>query len=378
MPACQSRTTPGESRHRTDPWAEIPLTQFDPSLVLGTGARGGEDLFGDVTDLATGPDGEIIVLDALNHTVRVFSSAGTELRRFGRKGRGPVEFESPIGIARVGIRLVVADSRLALLTLEGGDAGTNQSVNFGVYEDIQSVGPTVAILSRTTIDRASTATRIARQFAYDRIDVNDSGARPAPFFVLPDTIYRVGSYVGEALLGARPVVTVSPSGDIFFSRGDSLIVNVRRYSGDTARFFFAPTTPVPTSGRDFDDRVSRRMEIFSRVNQKVARKQIEAAFRDIPRAEYRPVIRSMIASYSGSLLIQRSDVTARPFLISGDRTSAEWDMLHFTGTPTARFNFPLGFEPLVFEGCTLIGRFTNDEGEVSVRVYNLPRAASCS
>ncbi len=59
--------------------------------------HGGEDdeevLFGLVTDLAMGPDGNIYLLDAQMMDIKVFSPAGKLLRTIGRQGEGPGEFQ---------------------------------------------------------------------------------------------------------------------------------------------------------------------------------------------------------------------------------------------------------------------------------------------
>ncbi len=59
--------------------------------------HGGEDdedvLFGLVTDLAIGPDGNIYLLDAQMMDIKVFSPAGKLLRAIGRQGEGPGEFQ---------------------------------------------------------------------------------------------------------------------------------------------------------------------------------------------------------------------------------------------------------------------------------------------
>jgi len=77
--------------------------------------RGGEDdeeiLFGLITDVAVGPDGNIYLLDAQLNEIKVLSPEGELLRSIGREGEGPGEFRNAqqfsflpdgnIGIAQV-------------------------------------------------------------------------------------------------------------------------------------------------------------------------------------------------------------------------------------------------------------------------------------
>lgn len=66
--------------------------------------------------------GEIYVADTSNNQIQVFARDGMWLRRFGRTGRGPVQFDFPYSLALRGERLYVADrenSRIQILTREG-------------------------------------------------------------------------------------------------------------------------------------------------------------------------------------------------------------------------------------------------------------------
>lgn len=77
--------------------------------------RGGEDdeeiLFGIISDVAVGPDGNIYLLDAQLSEIKVISPAGELLRTIGREGEGPGEFrgaqqlvflpDGTIGVAQV-------------------------------------------------------------------------------------------------------------------------------------------------------------------------------------------------------------------------------------------------------------------------------------
>ncbi len=67
-------------------------------LVIGTESRGEEDLFGEITGIAVAGD-RILVLDRRWYAVRIFSSDGEPLEKFGREGGGPGEFRSPTALA---------------------------------------------------------------------------------------------------------------------------------------------------------------------------------------------------------------------------------------------------------------------------------------
>lgn len=99
-------------------------------LVREIGGAGGSSRpdFFDVSDLALGPRGEILVLDEGAKSVLVFDSSGAFLRQFGREGHGPGEFVSPTRIRAEGDTVVVADwwqGRLTRFSVRGEVLGTS-------------------------------------------------------------------------------------------------------------------------------------------------------------------------------------------------------------------------------------------------------------
>lgn len=64
------------------------------------GADAGSDdaVFVDVNDVTTSPGGDIYVLDTGGRAVKVYGPTGRFIRRFGRSGGGPGEFQMPTSI----------------------------------------------------------------------------------------------------------------------------------------------------------------------------------------------------------------------------------------------------------------------------------------
>ncbi|HEX6644093.1 MAG TPA: 6-bladed beta-propeller [Gemmatimonadales bacterium] len=80
-----------------------------------------------VTSVALGDDGNVYVLDQGANHIRVFDSAGAELRTIGREGQGPGEFGRPYSLAWIGDTLAVLDpgnGRIELVTTDGRHAAT--------------------------------------------------------------------------------------------------------------------------------------------------------------------------------------------------------------------------------------------------------------
>ena len=67
-----------------------------PEPVLQIGERDGESpyLFSRVRGAVRVPDGRIVVLEGESLEIRVFGPDGTHHVSFGRRGDGPLEFES--------------------------------------------------------------------------------------------------------------------------------------------------------------------------------------------------------------------------------------------------------------------------------------------
>ena len=76
------------------------LWEFEPILELGGADDGAESFFSvPRAGVAFGPAGQIVVLDAGNKHVRVFSESGDFVRTIGREGEGPGEFRLPASLS---------------------------------------------------------------------------------------------------------------------------------------------------------------------------------------------------------------------------------------------------------------------------------------
>lgn len=88
----------------------------EPELVIGEdGAPEGE--FNRVIAALPLPGGELLVVDAGESAVKVFSESGEYRRTIGRQGEGPGEFRSIFWVELEGDTLVVNDVRIRRLTL---------------------------------------------------------------------------------------------------------------------------------------------------------------------------------------------------------------------------------------------------------------------
>ena len=80
------------------------------------------DEFGEVYDVALGPDESVYVADGMNNEVRVFGVDGVHRFTFGRSGEGPGEFARLYSVAWMGDRLLALDpeqGRISEFSAEG-------------------------------------------------------------------------------------------------------------------------------------------------------------------------------------------------------------------------------------------------------------------
>lgn len=70
----------------------LPLAEL---WRLGGESDADEEFFGVISDIAVAANGDVHLLDAQLHEVRVFDAEGGYLRTFGREGEGPGEFRRP-------------------------------------------------------------------------------------------------------------------------------------------------------------------------------------------------------------------------------------------------------------------------------------------
>lgn len=75
------------------------MPSASPAVTIGVAEAIEEQLFGEITDVELLEEGDIAVLDALSHDLRIFSADGKFLQRLGGAGSGPGELRSPQALA---------------------------------------------------------------------------------------------------------------------------------------------------------------------------------------------------------------------------------------------------------------------------------------
>ena len=105
------------ARDRTAEWRLEPT----PMLAIGGVEAEGAASFSNVAGVVRLSDGRVVVGDASTNELRVFDQAGDFVRKLGRKGRGPGEFDGLFKLVRVADTVGAVDraGRLQLFAPDG-------------------------------------------------------------------------------------------------------------------------------------------------------------------------------------------------------------------------------------------------------------------
>ena len=133
-------------------------TPWQLEEVLRIGSAESTDLVSSVMDLAIGPDSALHVAQAMEPSVTVFSLDGQVLRRIGRAGRGPGDFELLArGVGWIGDTLWVADlNRIQLFTTDERVPAQVIQFSRSVPEEGSRLGPGRMLSDGTLIGRRRT------------------------------------------------------------------------------------------------------------------------------------------------------------------------------------------------------------------------------
>ena len=133
-------------------------TPWQLEEVLRIGSAESTDLVSSVMDLAIGPDSALYVAQAMEPSVTAFSIDGQVLRRIGRAGRGPGDFELLArGVGWIGDTLWVADlNRIQLFTTDERVPAQVIQFSRSVPEEGSRLGPGRMLSDGTLIGRRRT------------------------------------------------------------------------------------------------------------------------------------------------------------------------------------------------------------------------------
>lgn len=352
-------------------WSPEEVPRAIQELAIGA-AEGAEELqFGRIGGLDVDDDGTIYVLDQQAQEVRVFDSAGTHLRTFGRRGSGPGEL-SP-GAAGVflgpGDTVLVSDVMLQRVTRfhrTGAEAGSFPlRIEDGVpIRYVHAPGNRIAYQARRYVAPGSTE---PTDPGPDVLVVRDaSGASTDTLAELPagESFQFGGGGPRLRFFAAEPVWTLTESGRLVAGRSTEYRLEVRSPDGRLERVITRPYTPQAVT--EADRRVVlegvREMLRAQGVPPQVAGPMLDAA----TFGESYPAYGAILAGPEESLWLQRNR-TAAELTEAGsdgfdlmDLGSPVWDVFDRQGRYLGAVAFPEGFTPMRVRGERFYGMLRDE------------------
>jgi hypothetical protein len=347
--------TPAGAQQVTKLPAQDKLLSGKPVTQFSIGAEDGEDweLLSRVTQVAFDKEENLYVLDGGNNRVLVFNPQGKFVRKFGKKGGGPGELMSPVGIAvttagevavtdlgRPAVSLFKKDGTfIKNLTLgedfgfpvptQGTYAHPNGGVVVRTMPPIMRRGSPDEIATRTMTGRKSpltwftTDSKTTQLFNIPQPDitpkVQDSGAGNGQRQIAVRV--QIPAFTPATLWGVLPNGTVAINNDVGYN------IEVAR-NGKVERVIQRPFNARKVTEADKNKERARRREqmqsgrgnmVFSTQERRnggpargstsvggtVPKEELDRMMSELQFSEYMPVVTGMYVDPRGRMWVQR-------------------------------------------------------------------------
>jgi hypothetical protein len=345
-----------------------PQVRLERLLSLGGDNARRETAFADVADIAAAPSGDLYVLDAGDKSVRVFNAAGRLVRRFGREGGGPGEFNLPIAL-RVDSLVAVSDlgqQRMSYFSLDGRHVRTvRNQVPGGVsllrviplrYGRVVGVTPaSLGVRPGGTGHTGSPYSAVVVAGPGGALDTLLRAHSGVAIFHPRQEQVPFGTFDTHAGRGGAHAVL----GDSILAAADGYTGEVRWYRADRQGLTLIRTRQLQSRSRPVGADDVRRIE-----------RDLYAQYADLPRGlVVEPPPRVSIATQAlfapdGSLWIRNT---------AGRGVSHVWTVFDTAGNVSIRLSLPQGFDLQHVRGDRLYGVARTENDAPVVQVYRMVR-----
>lgn len=350
---------------------------LDPVPTLDVGRAAGEDpyLFARIGAASLLPAGELLVAETRAVELRVFDSTGRFVRRLGRKGSGPGEFQAmswvgvdPAGVASVFDASTRRLTRLAatgeverVTSLPGAGGGTVA----GVFRD-------GSLLMRRFPNLSEDLSQVPTGLVRDSLELmvvaaDGSGETPIARVPGPENVRAVGRVVSQdqAPFGRRTVIAAGDS-TFFVATQDSYEIRSYHQTGGLRSILRRRVPP-----RRVDDAARARWrqqhaERLERLKGRPVPPEVTqvAEYDRLPEAF--PALGELALDRSGRLWVE----DYRPFPAEDSVTT--WTVFGPTGALEARATLP-NLQILEIGAEHLVGVWRDQDEVPHVRVYRIVR-----
>lgn len=350
--------------------ASQPTFRLQRVAAIGGDAAEEHSAFMEVAGIAVSEAGEIFVLDGGTRSVRVFDARGRFLRRFGRQGGGPGEFQVPGKITVDSVVRVseLAQRRMSVFAPDGRHLRTDASPMVGEIAVVNVVALRHGYALGTVPGRLTVSVgSAARQgTSFETVVVLSPGGEP-------DTLLRMHSgftayHPRDAPVPFGMIDSHAGRGGAVAVLGDSVVAAADGYAGSVRWFRAGPaglallrTRQLPSRSRPVTDGDRRRME-----------REIRARSPGLPRrlvVEPPPhvsIASQALFSAEGFLWIRNT---------AGRGHAHVWTVFDPQGKIASRLELPAGFDLRFVRGDLLYGVARTASDTPVVHVYRLRRAS---
>ena len=294
-----------------DRWLDA---DFEELYRVGSMQGGDWDTFGRIATVAFDATGNLYLLDTQAAGISVVGLEGNLVRRFGRVGEGPGEFD---GDAAPMLKLTILnDRRIAVF-----DAGLRAFVLFGSDGDFERNVPlggafwvTIPGLQADPAAESVISTGEVRHF-----DAPESSHRPVMRYVLSgdevlhDTVAMGWKPLGDPeAFAPRLRAGVLPDGGVAFTDSSGYAIKITAHGRGVERILTRPLRPDPVTDGMKAAYIERQLEALQtsveRASDAMERAMAEFRRGQLEAMEYYhevPVVRSLRTSWQGTIWVRR-------------------------------------------------------------------------
>lgn len=350
--------------------AQSPATwtlDTKPVVALGNDPGGATDVFSVVTGATLLPNGNILVGDRAEFTMRIFTPTGKQVAQFGRKGRGPGEVSYLARLYRCGDKVFAFDidpNQVSVFTL----AGTFERT-FRFSSKLSG--------NETPYKSACNASAHFVHYGWERNGDRKIGAYRSrvPLFITPadsSTGASLGTVAGSERWGMATGSRPLPLGKeariaigaqrVYAGEADDYAIRVYALNGTALPSIALGMSATRVTSKHIEAELERQVAEYGEKS----RKGIERSFTTITMPKTLPSYRLFLVDRDDNLWVQ-DFATSAPRVIT-------WRVFDNRGKHIAVVPMPSDLEPFEIGKDYVLGRYVDAEEAVpEVRMYRLRR-----
>ena len=287
-----------------------------------------------VADATVLDDGTVVVGNSGNTEVLLFSSTGTHLRSFGRRGSGPGEF-SAVGsvFPHIGDSIAVSDGFQRRLSIFDSDGNLGRTVNLAQLADFASV---VGLLGDRFVYRTPVRNTIPRDSV--RIWISSS---QDPLTTIPNRPNRMVSWeTGQGVVTSPHPLAFSPEAMVaagygMIVAGVSDVPEIQMWdpNGIATRAVYLDLPQRSVTDAEIEQYMERRRSTLLSMRRSTASRQRELRILEqVEFPDHYPLFDRLLAAASG-------EVWVRAYVTRQD-TIATWHLFRSNGDPKGQLMMP--------------------------------------